>query len=263
MDLGIAGKTALVTGASAGIGFAAARSLAREGARLAVCSRDATRIAAAARSIRDETGAEVVTITGDVAESNGPARIVEEAAARLDGLEILVTNAGGPRSGNFDDVESADFDRAIAQTFRSVERLIRAALPHLVRSGWGRIVNLTSITAKEPHDGLLLSNALRPAVHGLSKSLARELGPRGITINCVCPGFTETERLRELAEAMAARRDVAAADILDAWCSRIPRGKLGRPEELGDVIAFLCSERASFVNGASIVVDGGESHGLL
>jgi 3-oxoacyl-[acyl-carrier protein] reductase len=263
MDLGIRDRVALVTGASAGIGFAVARSLVREGARVAICSRDRDRIETAARSLRDEGDAEILPIVGDVSHADGPERIVAETVERLGGLQILVTNAGGPRSGNFSDVRDEDFDRAIAQTFRSVDRLIRAARPHLERAGWGRIVNLTSITAKEPHDGLLLSNALRPAVHGLSKSLARELGGRGITVNCVCPGYTDTERLQELADAAAGRRSSTAEAVYGAWKANIPRGELGRPEEIGDVVAFLCSNRASFVNGVSLAVDGGESHGLL
>lgn len=263
MDLGIRDRVALVTGASAGIGFAVARSLSREGARVAICSRDSDRIETAASVLREETNGEIVAIVGDVSLPDGPDRIVSQTVERLGGLHILVTNAGGPRSGNFSDVREDDFERAVAQTFRSVDRLIRAARGHLEQSGWGRIVNLTSITAKEPHDGLLLSNALRPAVHGLSKSLARELGSRGITVNCVCPGYTATERLQELANAAAIRRASTPEAVYDAWRGNIPRGELGRPEELGDVVAFLCSDRASFVNGVSLAVDGGESHGLL
>jgi 3-oxoacyl-[acyl-carrier protein] reductase len=189
----------------------------------------------------------------------------------------LVTNAGGPVSGNFVDVEEEDFAAAIDLTLRSVERLIRAAIPHLRKSGarsekgapsisggsnGGRIVNLTSITAKEPHDGLILSNTLRPAVHGLSKSLSRELGPWGITVNCVCPGFTNTERLRELSEAAARRRGVTAKEVMDGWRSNIPIGRLGEPSEIAAAVLFLCSAQSSFVNGASIVVDGGESRAL-
>ena len=263
MDLGLAGKPALVTGASAGIGHAIARSLAAEGARLAICSRDADRIGAAADRLREETGAEVEPIAGDVSRAEEPARIVEEAVAKLGGLGVLVTNAGGPKSGNFPDVGEADFSAAIELTFRSVERLVRAAVPHLEKSGGGRIVNLTSITVKEPHDGLLLSNSLRPAVHGFAKSLSRQLARRGVTINCVCPGFTDTERLRDLAGAAAGRQGKTPDEIFAGWRANIPRGELGRPEEIADVVTFLCSERASYVNGVSLAVDGGESRSLL
>ncbi|HET9887809.1 MAG TPA: SDR family oxidoreductase, partial [bacterium] len=181
---------------------------------------------------------------------------------------ILVTNAGGPPSGNFSDVSESQFTLGIDLTLRSVEQMIRAAIPHLRENAkkegsFGRIVNLTSITAKEPHDGLVISNTLRPAVHGLSKSLSRELGPVGITVNCVCPGFTRTERLRELAEAAAKRKGKTAAEITDGWKANIPVGRLGEPHEIASVVVFLCSARASFMNGASIAVDGGESHPLL
>lgn len=269
MDLGLSGKTALVSGASAGIGWSVARALAAEGARVAIVSRSKENLARAAARIREETGAGVVEIAGDVSERGEPERIVQSAAQALGSLDILITNAGGPPSGNFGDVGENEFSIGIDLTLRSVEKMIRAAVPLLresAKKGGGagsRIVNLTSITAKEPHDGLVISNTLRPAVHGLSKSLSRELGPAGITVNCVCPGFTRTERLRELAEAGARRRGKTAAEITDGWKANIPIGRLGEPEEIASVVVFLCSARASFVNGASIVVDGGESHPLL
>jgi 3-oxoacyl-[acyl-carrier protein] reductase len=263
MDLGLSGKRALVTGASAGIGFAVAEALAREGARTAIVSRDEARIRdAAARIARRVEGADVVPLTADVSEAGEAERLVERTAEALGGLQILVTNAGGPPSGNFDDVGEEQFELAVRLTFRSAERLMRAALPKLRAAGWGRIVCLTSITAKEPHDGLVLSNALRPAVHGLAKSLSRTAGP-AITVNCVCPGFTDTERLRELAEAAAGRRGVTADEIFTGWRANIPRGELGRPREIAAAVAFLCSEPASFVNGVSLAVDGGESRPLL
>ena len=263
MDLGIRGRKALVTGASAGLGRASARALAAEGADLAICSRDAGRIEEAATAIRQATGARVEALVADVSVREEAVRVVDEARERLGGLHVLVTNAGGPPSGAFGDAGEEEFGVAIDRTFRSAERLIRAALPALRESGWGRIVCLTSITAKEPHDGLLLSNAMRPAVHGLAKSLSREIAREGLTINCVCPGYTNTSRLGELAKAAAARRGVEPEDVFAGWRANIPRGELGRPEEIADVVAFLCSERASYVNGVSLAVDGGESHSLL
>lgn len=263
MDFGLRGKAALVTGASAGMGFAIARMLSAEGARAAIVSRDAARIGDAARRIVAETGGEIVPLTGDVSTEGVPERLVEEAARAFGGLDVLVCNAGGPPSGDFGAVTEEQFTRAIDLTFRSAVRLSRAALPHLRKAPWGRIVNLTSITAREPHAGLLLSNCLRPAVHGFAKSLSREAGAERITVNCVCPGFTDTERLGDLAEAAAKRGGTSAESVRDGWRARIPRGELGRPEEVAAAVVFLCSQAASFVNGVSLAVDGGESHGLL
>jgi len=263
MDFGLDGKAALVTGASAGIGFAVARGLAAEGARVAIVSRDADRIAAAAARIRSDPGGEVFPLAGDVSVAADTERVVHDAAERLGGLDVLVCNAGGPPAGNFPDLDDEAFARAVDLTFRSAVRLARAALPHLQRADWGRIVNLTSITAREPHDGLMLSNCLRPAVHGFAKSLSREAGPHGITVNCVCPGYTDTERLRDLAETAAARRGVTPDEVRAAWRANIPRRELGRPEEIAAAVLFLCSREASFVNGVSLAVDGGESHSLL
>lgn len=264
MDLGIAGRRALVTGASAGLGWAAARALAADGVRVAIVSRDEGRIreAAARLSAAGATG-EVIALAGDVSRRGEPARIVEEAVARLGGLEIVVANAGGPPSGEFTDFGEEEFGAAIDLVFRSVERLVRAALPHLERAAWGRVVCITSIAAREPREGLILSNALRPAVHGLAKSLARRHAASGITFNCVCPGFTDTERLQELARATATREGIAVDDVYARWRRNIPRGRLGLPEEVGAAVAFLCSARASFINGASLPVDGGESRALL
>ncbi|MEZ5066474.1 MAG: SDR family oxidoreductase [bacterium] len=263
MDFGIRDRAALVTGASAGLGFACASALAGEGCRVAVASRDRDRIEAAAAAIREATGGDVHAVVADVSSPGGPAAAVDATVRALGGLEILVTNAGGPPSGTFDSLDESDFERAVTLTFRSVDRLVRAALPHLRAAKWGRIVNLTSITAKEPHDGLLLSNAMRPAVHGLAKTLSRELARDGITVNSVCTGYTATERLQDLAVSAGRRRGVSAESVLDGWRANIPRGQLGRPEEIAAVVAFLCSEAASVVNGVSLAVDGGESHSLL
>lgn len=263
MDYGIRGRRALVTGASAGLGWAAARALAGEGARVAIVSRSAERLGAAAERLRAATGTGVDTIAGDLARIGEPARVVDEAVKRLGGLEIVVVNAGGPPSLEFEQAGEEEFARAIDLTFRSAERLLRAAVPHLQRAGWGRVVCITSIAAREPREGLLLSNVLRPAVHGLAKSLARRYAKDGITVNCVCPGYTDTERLTELAEDGGRRQGVSPDAIRDRWRANIPRGQLGKPEEVAAAIAFLCSEAASFVNGVSLAVDGGESRALL
>jgi 3-oxoacyl-[acyl-carrier protein] reductase len=263
MDFGLQDKAALVTGASAGMGYAVAHALSAEGARVAINSRDAARIDAAAERIRSATGADVVALPGDVSRAQEAERLVREAAERLGGLDVLVCNAGGPPSGNLPDLDDDAFASAVDLTFRSVVRLARAALPYLRRAEWGRIVSITSITAREPHDGLLLSNCLRPAVHGFAKSLSKEVAADRITVNCVCPGYTDTERLQELADVGARRRGVTPDEIRAGWKATIPRGELGRPEEIAAAVVFLCSRPASFVNGVSLAVDGGASHGLL
>jgi 3-oxoacyl-[acyl-carrier protein] reductase len=263
MDLGIAGRPALVTGASAGLGWACARALAAEGARVAICARYESRLRDAAERLRTATGSDVATVVGDLSVPSVPAQVVEETVRRLGGLEIVVVNAGGPPAGEFDELGDEDFARAIDLTLRSAERLLRAALPHLVRARWGRALCITSIAAREPRESLLLSNVLRPAVHGLAKSLARRYAAHGITVNCVCPGYTDTERLGELAQDGARRQGTDPEGIRARWRANIPRGQLGRPEEVGAAVAFLCSERASFVNGVSLPVDGGESRSLL
>lgn len=262
MDFGIRGRRALVTGASAGLGFAAARALAAEGARVAIVSRNEARIRDAAARLA-AAGGDVMALRGDVAVPGEPARLVTEAVNAMGGLEILVANAGGPPAGEFTDADEAAFGRAIDLTLRSAERLIRAALPHLEAAGWGRVVCITSIAAREPREGLFLSNTLRPAVHGLVKSLARRHAAAGLTFNCVCPGYTDTERLRELADAAAGRKGSSAEQVRSGWKANIPRGELGRPEEVAAAVAFLCSGPASFVNGVSLPVDGGESRALL
>jgi 3-oxoacyl-[acyl-carrier protein] reductase len=264
VDLGIAGKRALVTGASTGLGWAAARALVDEGARVAIVSRDEERIHRAAERLAPKgAGAEVIALVGDLSHAGEPARLVSEAAAKLGGLEILVANTGGPPSGEFVDFSEDEFAQAIELILRSAERLIRAALPHLERAKWGRVVCITSIAAREPREGLALSNTLRPAVHGLTKSLARRHAAAGLTFNCVCPGFTDTQRLQELAAATAMREGTDPEEIRSRWRRDVPRGRLGLPEEVGSTIAFLCSERAAFINGVSLAVDGGQGRALL
>jgi len=263
MDLGIKDRVALVTASSKGLGMQAARALAAEGAKLSICARGKEALEETAAALREEFGGDVLSTVCDLTEEKSARELVKKTADHYGRVDILVVNCGGPPSGAFGDAGEEEFGVAIDRTFRSAERLIRAALPALRESGWGRIVCLTSITAKEPHDGLLLSNAMRPAVHGLAKSLSREIAREGLTINCVCPGYTNTSRLGELAKAAAARRGVEPEDVFAGWRANIPRGELGRPEEIADVVAFLCSERASYVNGVSLAVDGGESHSLL
>lgn len=243
MDLGIAGRVALVTGASRGLGYAAAEALAAEGCRVAISSRDRDRVATAAAAI----GA--LPVVSDMADPRGPADAVARLEAEFGRVDILVANAGGPPTGRFVDVDEAAWDVAVQQTLLGTVRLIRAALPGMRERGWGRIVTITSRTVREAIDGLALSNATRSGVAGVVRTLAREVAAEGVLVNNVLPGAFHTERLREIHggdEAVAARG------------ASSPMGRVGRPEELASVIAFLASERASYLTGASILVDGGE-----
>ncbi|TMR92536.1 SDR family oxidoreductase [Nonomuraea basaltis] len=249
MDLGISGKVALVTGGSAGIGLAAAKSLAREGCDVCVTARNPERLADAVVELQ-EFGKVVHAVLADAEDPAAARRVVEETRGVLGPIDILVANAGGPPAGRFDEATLDDWDIAIQRNLLGTVRLINAVLPEMRSRGWGRIVTITSRSAREALDGLALSNATRSAVAGVVRTLAREVSGDGVLVNNVMPGPIDTERLRELAggeEALAARGRA------------VPVGRIGNPEEVGDVVAFLASERASFVTGISMLVDGGES----
>ena len=256
-------RVALVAAGSRGIGRAAATALARDGCRVAICARDRGALDTAAREIADETQAEVLPIAADVSRRADADRFVDEAAAHFGGLDILVTNSGGPRSALFDGLTDDDWREAVDLLLMSVVRLTRRALPHLRARAAGRIVCVTSIAVKQPVPGLMLSNAVRAGVTGFAKTLAAELAPERITVNCVAPGYTRTDRVVELADATAKREGIPAAEVDRRTLAAVPMGRMGDPRELGEAIAFLASERASYITGQTLVVDGGYVRALL
>ena len=259
MDLGLDGRAALVGGASKGIGKAIARELLSEGARVMICSRSEENLAAAAEEIQSETGKEVEYTVCDMASHDDIKRTVAAAAEKLGRLDIVVNNAGGPPTGTFQDLDERYWQHAIDQNLLSAVRTIREALPHLMRSGSGRIINVTSVSVKQPIDGLILSNATRLAVVGLAKTLSRELASEGITVNNVCPGNIATERLVALIEERAARQGQTLADAVSLEEGRVPMGFLGEASDVAALVAFLASDRARYITGTTIQVDGGST----
>ncbi len=263
MDLGIRDRVALVTGASEGLGFAVARALAEEGARLAIAARRPQVLDAAARELLDRTGAPVLAVPCDVTRLEDIPACVARATEHFgDRLDILVCNAGGPPFGQPLDLSDEQWQHGFELTLRSVVTLCRAAVPYMRRQRWGRIVAITSTSAREPIDGLTLSNALRPAVHGFLKSLSREVGADNILVNAVCPGSYLTQRHRDLLSRWAAEQGTTPENLLRQREAAIPLRRFGEPIELGRVVAFLCSEAASYVTGVSLPVDGGLCRGL-
>jgi 3-oxoacyl-[acyl-carrier protein] reductase len=262
VDFGLTGKVALVGGSSRGLGYACARELATEGAKVSLCARDGDQAVAAARRISDETGSEAVGFGIDLSITGAPEAWAAASRECLGDADILVHNTGGPPPGHFEDLDDVAWEAAFELLVLSAVRLFRAVLPGMRRRNWGRIVAIESISVKEPIDGLLLSNALRPGVVAVVKALSRSVAADGITVNCVAPGSYATERARELAAASAAKTGVSVDTFLRQKASSFPRRRPGEPEELAAVVAFLCSQRAANINGATVVADGGAVRSL-
>ncbi|GHO88821.1 SDR family oxidoreductase [Dictyobacter formicarum] len=258
MDLGLQGKVALVMAASKGIGRACAEALAAEGATIAVGSRNQEMLEQTAREIRERYGVPVLMRATDVRREADLAAIVNATIREYGRLDIVVNNAGGPPVGSFEQFDDAQWQAAFELTLLSTVRLIRLALPHLRQSGSGRIINIVSTSVKQPIAGLLLSNAIRPGVIGLAKSLSSELAPDNITINNVCPGRILTDRLRK-GPGMQQKLDqgISEQEALKDLARDIPMGRLGQPEELASLVAYLSSSHAGYITGTTIQVDGG------
>ena len=255
------GVPCAVAGASRGLGYAVALELAREGARVAICSRELSSVEKAAQSIRDETAAEVHPVAADVSKSSEARRFIAESAGHLGGLQVVVANAGGPSPGLPDSFQEDDWKRALDLNFLSSVSMALEGLGHLRNQEWGRIVFITSSVVKQPDPNLSLSSAARSAATAFAKTLATTVASEGITVNCVMPGQIATDRLSSLAGAPegAGADDPAFASM----AAQIPVGRVGEPSEFAAAVAFLCSKRASFVNGVALQVDGGFIKNLL
>ncbi len=257
MDLQLKDKRALVTGASRGLGYAAALALAREGCLVAINSRDESKVTAAAKTLSKETGVKAFGFQGDVTQPATAEDLIKKVAASLGGLDILITNTGGPPAGLFESFNEEAWDKAVDMSFMSHVRLIRAALLYLRKSGSASVLAITSYVVKEPMKNLVLSNSIRAATVGLIKTLANELGPDGIRFNSIMPGWTVTERVSDLMAFRAKNNSTTIEEEFAKQTAEIPLGRMGKPQEFGNVAAFLTSPAASFIHGVSLAVDGG------
>ncbi|MFH1057523.1 MAG: SDR family oxidoreductase [Pseudomonadota bacterium] len=263
MDMGLKGRVACVAGASQGLGRAVALGLAAEGCDLAVCARNQDKLTSLAAEAAERFGVRVAWRGVDLAQPGQAEAFVSEMAAQMGRLDVLIVNAGGPPAGTFADFSEEEWLAAVRLTLLSAQGLARGALPAMRRQKWGRIVNLSSISNKQPLPAMILSNSIRAAVIGWAKSLADEVAADGIMVNNICQGWIMTERVEQIlayrSEKLGIGRDALEAQVL----GQIPQGRIGRPEELADLAVFLASERASYITGASVAIDGGLYRGLM
>ena len=262
METGLKDRVAIVAASSQGLGLAAAEALAAEGARIAMCARNEKSLGAAAEEIRRRHKAPVLAERVDVTDGEAVHRFVERVAQEFGHIDVCVTNAGGPPAKNFLSLSADEWRKAVELNFMSAVHFCREVIPWMQKNRWGRIITITSVSVKQPIGDLILSNAVRAAVVGLVKSLANEFGKDGILVNNVAPGYTATERLKELAGTRALAAGISPEQIYGRWAADIPVGRLGQPEELAAAIVFLASERASYITGQTLLVDGGYYKGL-
>lgn len=263
MFLGLRGKTALVGAASKGLGYAVARELAVEGATIVICARGKEALKDARDRIATDTGAKVYAIAADLSRYEDVKRVTATSLEKLGRIDVLINNNGGPPAGPFESHDWANWQSAFDLTLRSAVEMTRAVLPGMKERRWGRIINVTSMAAKQPVDNLMLSNSIRAAVHGFARTLANEVAEYGITVNNILPGYTRTERVESLAEATAKRDGIDTAAVMTRFERDVPMRRLGEPEEFAALAAFLASERASYITAQSIAVDGGWIRGLM
>jgi 3-oxoacyl-[acyl-carrier protein] reductase len=257
MDLGLKDKRAFIAGSSRGLGFATAMTLAREGCKVAINSRDEDKVNAAAEKIVNETGTQAYGVAGDVSDASTADALIQSVVESFSGLDILITNAGGPPAGSFETFDEDTCQKAVDSSFMSHVRLIRAALPHLRKSESPSVLTFTSYTVKQPLPNLVLSNSVRAATVGLTKSLAMELGKENIRFNSIMPGWTMTERVQELMAFRAKNNGTSVEEEIAKQTAEIPLGRVGQPQEFANAAVFLVSPAASFIHGVSLAVDGG------
>jgi 3-oxoacyl-[acyl-carrier protein] reductase len=263
MDLKLNGKKALVTGSSRGLGYATALALAKEGCKVAINGRDEGKIKSVAEKVSKETGAQVIGLVGDVSFPDVPGKLVSQTVEAFGSLDILITNASGPPPGSIDSLDEAAWQKGVDLCLMLHVRLIKAALPHLRKSDAASVLTVTSMSVKQPIANLLLSNSIRAATVGLTKSLAIELGREGIRFNSILPGWTETERVTELMTARANANKSTVEEEIRKQSEQSPLGRLGQPEEFANAAAFLVSPAASYITGVMLNVDGGMYKGTL
>jgi 3-oxoacyl-[acyl-carrier protein] reductase len=262
MDLGLKNRVALVAASSQGIGRATVEAFAAEGCRVAMCARNPQTLQAAVEKIREQYNAEVLAQAFDVTDAIAVKGFVAAVVEKFGSVDICVTNAGGPPAKGFLAATLEEWQRALEMNFLSTVYFAREVIPHMQRKRWGRILTITSITTKQPVTDLVLSNAVRAAVVGLVKSLANEFGKDGILVNNIGPGFTATDRLKELAKARASTPGKSEQQIFEGWAADAPLQRLGAPREVAETIVWLASERASYITGQTVLVDGGMYKGL-
>ena len=254
MDLGLKNKVAFVAASSEGLGKSAALELAREGAKIIICGRNKVNLEKAKLEIEKQTNGKVLALAGDLSIPAEREQIIKNALQAYNIIDILVTNTGGPPAGRFEDFKQENWDNAYKNLLTSVVGLVNGFLPGMKQQRWGRIISITSMAVKQPVNNLVLSNSVRASVVGLMKTLANEFAEYNITVNNIMPGYTETERLKELIENNSSFSSVK---------TEIPLGRFGKPEEFAAAVAFLASERASYITGVSLAVDGGWIKGIL